>query len=84
VKYKIYIYVISLTLLLFGKFTFAQKFKIGLWINSNPTTIIFTPLAGNYRILLEWVLLNPENTAKLINIVVYGDFIEIKSVEKEN
>lgn len=76
-------YILSALLLIFSYSASAQKFKIGLWVNSVPTTIIFTPLAGDYRILMDTILLNSENTGDVYQLAVDGDSIEVKSFEKE-
>lgn len=68
--------------LFFGYSSSAQKFKIGLAANSPSSTVIFTPLAGDYRIWLDTVLFNPGNTADVYQLMLDGDSIDVKTFER--
>jgi len=61
---------------------FAQKLKIRLLTNLSSATVIFTPLAGDYKVKLDTTLLNVDNGSNVYQLAAEGDSIEIKSFEK--
>lgn len=73
---------LSVLLLFFCSTTFAQVFKLSLLTNTPALSAIFTPFAGDYRIWLDTILVDPESTADVFQLTLTGDSIEVKSFEK--
>ncbi len=71
-----------LTLFFSVKPSVAQKLKIGMLTVLPSTKVIFTPLAGNYKVWLDATLLNSEGVADVFQLSLDGDSIEVKSFER--
>lgn len=73
---------ITALLLFFSTATFAQVFKLSLLTNTPAFSTIFTPLAGDYKIWLDTILVDSESTADIFQLTLAGDSIEVKSFER--
>ncbi len=73
---------LSVLLLFFCTASFAQVFKLSLLTNTPALSAIFTPLAGDYKIWLDTLLVDAESTADVFQLTLAGDSIEVKSFEK--
>ena len=72
-------YFISLA---FWTSSFAQKIKVRLLTSLPTSKAIFSPLAGDYRIVMDTIILNSENSADVFELSMDGDSIDVKSFEK--
>lgn len=75
-------YYIVFLLILLVKTSGAQKLIVKLWSNTYSTTAIFAPLAGDYKIRMDTIVLNLENSTDVYQLSVEGDSIEVKTFEK--
>jgi len=63
--------------------SYAQKLKIRLLSDLTLSRILFTPLAGDYKLRMDTCQISSENNPGVYQLTVEGDSVRVKSFEKD-